>query len=491
MSINPITNKPMIDNPLNPITDNPLNPMTDNPLNPMIDNPITDNPIMTDNPIKPITNNPIATNYTYNTNTLPNQIPDITTTHISSTFHGAPRLYPEISPQEASPLSTSHINSTRFGHQQPIQTTAPIPNPISFRKNQDRSIPYQPSIYVNEPLIFTHGELDKLITSFSHSLAGFDPWNINLTHPIHYELKQICTRMLISCKEFTLEKKIYCLNVAISQIVRNHFADILLRDSFTAEILEISLRNHLYRGLLNQEQDAVKKFYKSNKKFPNDLAQKEALLYSFSTKDDFYLCPEFNVTQYLIGWIAETGLMASCIEKTAMSFPLANALKKNEAVVVNQLKELQLSEPSQCSLSFEFCLLQGMTCKIITKLAEYYRNEFQRSGSIDQQQFQADCKNLEAFYTANSKFPSKMNIVLELIGHTFELSRNTPNPFEIIQRKVNQEISDQYATLYSEKKSLLGRIKDTFTSKKAKENRIQELGEKKITTMKWAKEEWN
>jgi hypothetical protein len=413
-------------------------------------------------------------------------------------------IYPDLRDFSTSiSYRTSHFESPSFEqrlldqYNTAITPETPISNPIAYRQNQDPSIPYQfPPV---ETATLDKKCLQTLYHYLSSCLQGFDPWIIQeAAHPIHNELLKICHPLLNACQNLPLERKISYLNSAIAELIISA-NDYDTAFAYTArlpkfELLEIALRNHLYHGLLYQEKSEIEKFHTLNKSIPNNLNQKEIALHCFVTKNNFYLSPNLNMFSILLQDLLSPYLF-SCIEKATTHLPLDSTLQKNEEVILNQLKALELSKPSQGSITFEANLRDGITRKIITKLASQYRKEFQEKGTFNRNQMFVDIAKLRNFNTANGKFDSSLNIDIRLIVEIFELPMNDA-PFASVRAKILQEKSEQLASPIPEKSyaKLFGWVQLPFTLSKNSADRrqlqIEVLAERQLETIHWVEKDW-
>jgi hypothetical protein len=408
-----------------------------------------------------------------------------------------PILYPTNVPISSS-FNQIHTN---LYHELPVAQEAPIYNPIEYRQPHVRMVPYQFSQSAMGP-IFPKEELNTLQNHLLQHIAGFDPWNIEEEHPIHSELVRICGKLLGSCKHWPLHAKISYLKNGVAELTMGcgHFANAQLTNLEKLpqfELLEIALRRNLYEGLLYQEKSAIESFCFQEMKFPGNLNEIEASLHHFVTKNNFYFPPNCNMYQMLIEEVAHPHALC-CIKKTNTSLS-APAFEANEKWIKDCLEPLQLSKPSQCSTQFEGIIRNGMTKKMMTPLAVQYREQFQKTGTLDISQMKANITQLHNFNTSNGKLPSYNNIYFHLLNEIFELPQNDA-PFVSVRAKILQESSDKIDEIINSApahhhKRFLWVVPVPFTSTRRESKKLQHelegLTLKKLRTIDAIEKEWN
>ncbi len=402
-------------------------------------------------------------------------------------------LYPttetNLSPAQAPLLETYNTNPQFKFNPSPL-------NPILFRHPNQQHLPY--SVSLSHQQMIDPSTLTHLKIYLDSCLNGFNPWEINSSHPIHAELFNICKPILEQIKNLSLEKKTDYLKKVIPEIVSgcNEFpSDPVFAGKFPKfELLELGLRSHFYAALTAEQRGIIESCYKARnqKILPHDLDQRETLLHQIATRNDFYLNPLPNMYENLIQQLVE-GDLSNAIANTAAKLPLDKAIAKSEKFIASQLKNLLLTKPSQCAMNVEAFLRSQMTRKLVTILADQYKNTFQKTGLVDKAQLKNESDKLQLFLTKNEQFFINWSPYAQLMVEFFELDLSSQAPFTSARAKTYQQETQRLEAVDSAKKP--NKLFNwAFSSVKTKEQQKQEIhavAQKQQETIDAAEGEWN
>ena len=378
------------------------------------------------------------------------------------------------------PLLTSYNTNQQFN-------LCPPSDPLNFRQPNQRNAQY----VIPSPSSFStqSSGLKNLQGYLNLCLNGFNPCELNLAHPIHAELMNLCNPILQQCKSLSLDKKIeYLSKTFIPEIVSGSNDSTGIQPTGKFELLEIALRYHLYLGLIEQEKAVIKGCYEYNnqKKLPDDLDKREILLHQFVTSNNVYFNPYPDMYTNLTKDIIHPHL-TELLAKKGIDLPLDKSIPACEKFIAEQLRSLQLVKQSVAASNAELHMRSDLTQKMVTKLAAQYKKGFHETGTVNSGQLNHDSSRLWEFISKNGQFSTNWNVMMQLLAESFEL-QNTPHPFVAVRDKVTREETAQLTFLSQEKKSWFSNLAKTSEQK---QREIKALARKKIQTITEMEREWN
>ncbi len=393
------------------------------------------------------------------------------------------------SPAPEAPLLVAYNANTQYTF------TPSYFNPIHFRQPKSLNTSYPVSVPYKD--VIDPSTLKNLKIYLDDCLNGYNPWEINPTHPIHAELYNICKPILDQMKNWPLEKKIDYLNKKVIPEIVSGCNEFSYSSEFAGkvhkfELLELGLRYHFYYALTIEQRGIIESCYKANKILPQDLDQREILLRQFATNNDFYQNPLPNMYENLIKRIVEADL-SNAIAITAVQLPLEKAISTSEKLIASQLKSLQLTKPSQCSNGAEADLRMEMTRKLVTMLAEQHKNTFQKTGMLDRAALKNEADKLHPFLTKNGQFITNGGLHAPLMSETFGLDLSSQAPFTTVRAQAYQQEAEQLAALESAQKpkTLYNWTFGPVKTKQEQQQEITALALQQQETIDAAEEEWN
>lgn len=432
---------------------------------------------------------------------------DLATSMTSNIFNGTsftsslPDSQPITYPELPSLSLVSTISPVLQEHQKNLQEhqknfpASQNYNPREFRNLYNKGVSYQLRELVSSQREFSDSELATLQSYCLDCMNGFHPQYFNNNHPIHREICNLCQKLLIKYNGLTLDTKISHFESAIAELTR--LSCISLTTDAKFELVEIALRHHFFLGLLEGEKTQIKTFFEHHHLLPNNLASREIALLDLLTNKAFYCSPYQYVAPSLLEGIAPT-LIQNCIAKTtSIGLPLDKALASYENLIANELSTQNLTNPSQCSSMIEAGIRDSLTRSILSKLATQYKQQFQKTGLIDQQQMQADFGALGQFNSGNGKFALSVNPKIQLLIEIFDLRLNESTPFVSVKAQVTQQKDETLAQLQASTVQRTGLWKAFDFSQSSREqtaqknrNAIETLAQNKLNTLEWAERAW-
>ncbi len=366
-------------------------------------------------------------------------------------------LYPTLQPTTP-PYNQALLDA--YNNNDQLKLNPAYYNPMTFREGPNQRVEYLMTQPKNQGIKKNNHSLDNLKIYLDKCLNGFNPWEFNLTHPIHNELKSICTPLLAECKTLPWGSKRDYLSEAIAEIVWecNDIPDQKVASKLPKfELLEITLRFHLYLGLIDQEKAAITTFVSSKKKVPDNIDQIGLGLHQFVTNMALYSNPYPDMYTNLTKEAVEP-LLDESLAKTTVTLPLEKGIDKSEKFIQSKLKSMALSSASNAAYSVDAYLRNGMGSKWVLKLAEHYNKEFQEAGTINIEQLNKDVLKLEEFLTNHGKIYPSWNLKVSLIANIFGLDLKSRAPFCAVRAKLIQEQTEKVEALETPSKNQIPKL---------------------------------
>lgn len=389
----------------------------------------------------------------------------------------------------------------------PVQDPQNNTNPIDFRHADYKNSPYPCPISPNascfkhvapedlENRLFLspathfhcqnpHEIFDTLRFYVNHCLNGFSPVTMMPTHPVHHEIDKHCQLLLTRYRHVPLEGKIALLESAVTEMTvrvccgkNPSYKDVeLASQNPTFELIEIAIRHHLFWGAMKQLSNCLVDIFKNYKSAPSNLSALESAMRKLLTKDNFHPHIKDNfvaevVLRRSIGIIAQ-----NFSEEVQISLPLNEALISIEKNIREVLKSWQLAEPSSCFRTIKNALIEGSTQKIIAQLGVIYKQEFQQSGAINQEQLQSDMTAFHQFLVAHGKDITQASLLDRVTKEIFD---------EAYLEKITSEIEKEKKEELSKRESSSRLWQYMGYTQEWCKKTIEQQAQKGIATLSW------
>lgn len=396
-------------------------------------------------------------------------------------------------------------------------------SPLDFRTSSHSKFTYVITLPQNNGhrMISNQTQLDtlnalikKCTPNPEFPIMGFHPVIID-NHPIHQQLKTLCTQFLASRQNMPIDTRLRQCEAGVAEILSSmgspEFLPVIARlPKF--ELIEIAVRNHLFMGLLAQHKDQIAQFFRLHNCFPEDLGNVESALIAFVTKNHFYIPPQMDLVPFLCDRQHLDTLIRACVDQ-GREGPLGVAIAHNEQLINRHLTELRLAVPSLVSSCFEYWVRELLTRKMITKQAEHWDRQFGENGTITFEEMNAATQELSGFNTANGKFSpglrnegnvrSAVSPMVQLMIETFHLplvstcTLREQTPFAsvketLVKRQEEQLLNAQKTPLPQPRKGLFSLFsRAPVVTLESQIQKIQDRAAKQQETLLWAEREWN
>lgn len=332
-----------------------------------------------------------------------------------------------------------------------------------------------PGFYPNHtyhfPLFTTKADDLEFFKSYFDQSSGWFDMNVTLGHPLY----MITNKLLEDTKFLPIDEKIKSFETAIGELI--YFVSKNLDPSQIfqkIELLEIALRNHFFLTLQAVEATQITALFAQTKRLPANLAQIELALFNLATKQGTY---PFQHQSSLLKEILPA-FVETYTGPFKADLSLDKGLQRFENLVSIALKNLNLTQPSQCSLAVEQSIREALANKILTNLAGDYKKQFDTTGLVSG--VIADLTKLETFQSGNNKF-LVADFMPRILSTACALESNSSIDAAIAR------ITEQKIQNLKQKPTLFSRI---WGSSKAEETRINTLADNQIKTLEKIRQRW-
>jgi hypothetical protein len=346
-------------------------------------------------------------------------------------------------------------------------------------------------------------EMLKKDLASDQNIQNFDPYDIDLEHPIHKTLQPICKEFLDLCQNLKLTDKIATCEQIVNEIVYRTMANKEQMLEWTTvkeesnqpkfELLEIAVRYHLFLAMAAQEQTQILNNVEQKRPFPLDLKEREQALLKFMTKNSCYSPQKIDATHYLLNYVF---LDTLADEKTQTAQTIAGesldgSIKIFETYVKSTLKDLGLQSSSHASNYFNSALRKSLSTRLIWNQANDFKSQFNKDGSISSKDVLEASVKISTFISEGGKLLNGFESPkIELFARIFDLQA-VDDPFDQVRSKIQVErvkcLDEAEKNKDSSKKGMFSWSKPNI---EAQRKAINTHMDKKLQTINWVKNEW-
>ncbi len=377
-----------------------------------------------------------------------------------------PRLEAPSAPLPAVPMLTA------FHHFDDLQQGV---DPVRFRN------PYQGAayrIYRPDGPSSLPGSLSlKSMTNVLEQNIGFDPSFLDFNNnPMHCELKKISDTLLSHYSTMTLTAKMQKLESAVAEIIYETIPEAyrdaqlhIYEQTPRYELLEIALRNHLLQGILQEQRELVQKSYQEQGIFPSDLGAREVAVYTFATKNNFYVSPIMDplhlwiTPQTLLEQVKES--VVSQAEFLSRSEFLNQTIKSYNEHIQKTFQSMQLEPFSHFSCQLEYAIREAFVATLIRENGSYFRERFYKHGADSFEEIQTAGESLHRFLSKDFQTDPSFLPEIAMLVNIFDIDFTQQNPFETVLNKVETNKQERLRALENHKPKKTFRLVDPFVKK--------------------------
>lgn len=251
------------------------------------------------------------------------------------------------------------------------------PSNFIYPEFKFKELPAVPNEWIADFAVLPQERLDQLNKlQLDIDFDGYHPWEKTDENPIHKIIdlttKEIASKFPKTCEGFY--ERIKICEKAINEI-----ENLPTLDSHSKKLLEIGLRQELFRYMVSNEQSLLANAYMQTQKIPYDVEQISQFLKGFETRGHYLpKQPDFNVAAELLYKV--NTLFSGRLCKQALDLNLTKLLPQDQFITLHLLirKEVQrfAEAPLNHFLMTHFAH-QALTCFFIEKNAPLFKEQFE------------------------------------------------------------------------------------------------------------------